>query len=102
MASLKEMKQIKDKVYLLLVNHPHLRDDDKKLCTNIWWNEIPNIETMSAKDILKMYAEGQLTLPASIGRVRQKLQEQHPELCGAVWYARHKEEQNIRTNIHEL
>ena len=102
MASLKEIEQIKDKVHLLLKGYPHLRDSDRQLCTNIWWNEVANIKSMTALEFMKLYSNGTLTSPASIGRSRQKLQEQHPELCGELWYARHKEEQNIRQTIHDL
>jgi hypothetical protein len=100
MSSLKEMKGIKPRVKWLLQNHPHLRDDDNKLIANVWNNEIHREAT--AIELLKWFAEGKLTSPDSITRVRRKLQEQNPNLRGVKYLKRSSLKEEIRQNIHDL
>lgn len=100
MASLKEMTSIKPKVEKLLEEHPHLRDDDNKLISNIWFNEVENIADLSAMKFLKIFAEGNLTSPESIRRMRQKLQEENENYRGENYKARHKEKETVKNNIN--
>jgi len=81
----------KEKVKFWLNKYPHLRDDDNKLCCNIWNEEIKKmiiIENSTYRDFLRLYAEGQLTSAPSIKRVRAKLQEQDPKYRGEKYKAR--------------
>ena len=76
-----------DKVESLLIQHPHLRDDDNKLIATIWkWQiaEVMNLpyNTMKAEELLKMVATHKLASTESIRRSRCKLQELKPALRG--------------------
>jgi len=66
---------------------PQCRDSDRRLIARVWIKTLKtfgvNLDTMSAKDLLKIIA-GESMLPSSesIRRSRQKLQEQHASLRG--------------------
>mgnify|MGYP003641464684 CR=1 FL=1 len=76
----------------LLTENPHLRDDDNKLISNFWHKEVINLDIdlkeESGLKILELFAEGKLTSPESIGRVRRKLQEEFTYLRGNKWEER--------------
>jgi hypothetical protein len=109
-----EMKTIKDKVELLLIEFPHLRSSDKKLIATFYKYQIKElkrsgeiIETiseLSAMDILKMIAEGDLANAVSIVRDRRKIQKENPALRPPVEVeeARNYSDEHIRTHIHDL
>lgn len=99
MASLREIKEVKNKVEYLLKDYPHTRDDDNKLIANIWFNEIKDINNMSAKEFLKQFSEGKFTSTESIGRARRKLQEENISLRGEKYKARMAEEEKIRVAV---
>ena len=77
----------KDKVIYWLDKYPKLRDDDNRLCANIWSEELNNLE-ITAKDFLKLYASNKLTSAPSIKRARAKLQEECPEYRGEKYNLR--------------
>lgn len=85
-------QKLTDKVIDLLTNKPHLRDDDLRLVANIWHSEIPNINSLTAFEFLKHYAEGRLTNSDYITRVRRKVQEENEFLRGELWEERHKKQ----------
>lgn len=97
---LKEMTNIKPKVEALLKEVPDLRDDDNRLVANVWWSEIEDRENKSAKDLLSDFANGKLTSPESITRMRRKLQESNELYRGEKYAERHKEEVVVRHNIN--
>ena len=103
MKLLKEMSLVKDRVKALLVKHPHLRDSDNKLIATIWKLDLILIKhkmlDITAMEFLKLYADNQLTNAESIRRVRQKIQEENPELRGTVNEARQKEGEQVRREI---
>jgi len=76
----------KEKVKNLLINNPKLRDSDSKLISRYWFNELKcmglNAEEVTAYDLLSLFATSNVTSTETIRRVRQKLQEEHPELRG--------------------
>ena len=81
----------KEKVKFWLDKYPHLRDDDNKLCCNIWNQEIKDIiivKNSSYRDFLRLYAAGQLTAATSIRRARAKLQEEFPKVKVRLEYDR--------------
>ena len=81
----------KDKVRYWLLEHDHLRDNDNKLCANIWNEELKRFiifEKSSVRDFLRLYSLGKLTSAPSIKRARAKLQEEEPELRGQKYYMR--------------
>ncbi len=77
----------KDKVIYWLDKYPKLRDDDNRLCANIWSEELNNLE-ITAKDFLKLYASNKLTSAPSIKRARAKLQEECPKYRGEKYNLR--------------
>ena len=83
----------KDKVRYWLTKYEHLRDNDYKLCCNIWNQELKEyiiMDNSTARDFLRIYALGKLTSAPSIKRARAKLQEEDPELRGSKYKLRKK------------
>ena len=103
MKLLPEMAKIKDRVKALLVKHPHLRDSDNKLIATIWKMDLLNhgvdSKETTAYYFLNLYAQQALTNAETIRRVRQKLQEENPELRGTVNEARQEQSEEVRKNI---
>ena len=103
MKLLPEMAKIKDRVKALLMDYPHLRDSDNKLITTIWKHDLlnkgMNPKEVTAYDFLLFYSNDQFTNSETIRRVRQKLQEENPELRGTVNEARQKEGEEVRKQI---
>jgi hypothetical protein len=83
----------------LLTEYPELRDNDRRLCCNVWATTC-DIRNMSAVAFLKLFAAGDLAHPESIRRHRQKLQELHPALRGEKYELRHKKlEPEVRKQV---
>jgi len=82
----------KDKVKYWLAKHPDLKDDDNRLCANIWAEELGNIEGITQEtpivEFLKLYASNKFTSAPSIKRARAKLQEEDPKYRGKKYYLR--------------
>ena len=82
----------KDKVKLFLKMYPSLKDNDNRLCSNIWATEIGEVEGINKEskivDFLIAYAEGKLTSAPSIKRARAKLQEEEPKYRGEKYNLR--------------
>ena len=85
----------KDKVRYWLLKHEHLRDNDNKLCANIWNEELKkyimfkdSFKNSTVKDFLRLYSLGKLTSAPSIKRARAKLQEEEPAYRGEKYYMR--------------
>ena len=82
----------KDKVKYWLDKHPSLRDDDNRLCSNIWSEEVTvlgfgHIEA-PIFEFLRLYSNNKLTSAPSIKRARAKLQEECPEFRGKKYIHR--------------
>ena len=77
----------KDKVKLWLSKHESLKDDDERLCANIWSDEIQQLGWEN-KDFLRMHANNELTSAPSIKRSRAKLQEEEPKYRGEKYNLR--------------
>jgi len=81
----------KEKVKYWLEKYPDLRDDDNRLCSNIWAQEIEKLVFVDQTNItgfLKLYAANKLTSAPSIKRARAKLQEECPEYRGKKYQLR--------------
>lgn len=81
----------KDKVKFWLEKHEYLRDDDNRLCANIWNDEIKeyvDINKAGARTFLRLYSFGKITPAPSIKRARAKLQEEEPKYRGKKYYKR--------------
>lgn len=80
---IEEIKNIKDTVRDLLLKDPHLKDDDYKLISTIWWLQIKeSANNITAMDLLKLHANKKLVCSESIRRCRALLQKQEPLLRG--------------------
>jgi hypothetical protein len=106
MKNVNEIKELTDKVKLLLQAHPHLRDSDKRLVANIWVFDVTSnhgkgIESITSLELLNDLAEGLLTNYDSISRARRKVQELYPELRGTKYGDRKQEEKDTREYINK-
>jgi len=103
MQLIREMSLVKDRVKALLVRHPHLRNSDNKLIATIWQSDLIKMGLVSmditAYEFLKLYSFEELSNAETIRRVRQKIQEENPELRGTVNEARQKEGEAVRKTI---
>lgn len=88
---------IKQTVIDLMTEYPHIMDSDDRLIATIWNRESKGIE--SKYELLKMLADGKLTSPESIRRMRQKIQEENPALRGLTWEKRHKKQKKVKQNL---
>lgn len=98
------MKTIKEKVRALLERFPEVRDSDSHLVATFYYYEIGEtaIKVMTGYDVLKELASGNLTNAESIRRVRQKLQEKHPELRGKSYVRRQEDGEKTKQEIGDL
>ena len=80
----------KEKVKYYLDKYPSLKDDDNRLCSNIWLEELNDLNVMTKDNFifLKLYAENKLTSAPSIKRARAKLQEDEPKYRGEKYNLR--------------
>ena len=103
MRLIRDMSLIKDRVKALLVNHKHLRDSDNKLIATIWKQDLFNLDLNPKFELaftfLALYADGKLTNSETIRRVRQKIQEENPELRGTVDDLRKEQGEEVRKEI---
>lgn len=99
-----QIQNIKDRVKALLIQYPHLRDDDMRLIGIYYYYESGGKEffdTATALTFLRMFSEGKLTHPESIRRVRAKLQEEIPALRGKSYKKRKDEGEDFSRNINK-
>ena len=101
------VKSLQQRVEKLLISYPHLRDSDEKLIANIWAQDVKSkqnstIGSMSAKEVLTLFANKNLTSSETIRRTRQKVQEKNENTRGSAWKMRHKEEVDTRQNINKV
>ena len=82
----------KDTIRKILLEKPHLRDNDNKLIASYWYRELSskNIDAndITALDFLHKYADNELTNAETIRRMRAKLQEDEPSLRGKAYAIR--------------
>jgi hypothetical protein len=100
-----KMYKIKETVKELLTKRPELRDDDNRLIANIYLIEaggVKSLQQMSAQDFLLNFTKGFYSSPESIRRVRQKLQEDFPELRGKKYNERKKTGNDTSNGIKYL
>ena len=94
------LKRIED----LLIEKPTLRDDDKRLCTHIWYRELQekaiNLHSHLSTDFLRLYADGKVTTDATIKRLRARVQDTYPELRGKKYLERiTKQQQKVQRDL---
>mgnify|MGYP003650947488 CR=1 FL=1 len=82
----------KQKVEWWLKFDSTLKDNDHRLCANIWAAEICDVEGIHKEskiyDFLIAYSKNKLTSAPSIKRARAKLQEENPNLRGEKYNMR--------------
>ena len=82
----------KDKVAYWLNKYSSLKDDDNRLCSNIWAEELTLLGfghiNAPIIEFLRLYADNKLTSAPSIKRARAKLQEEFPEYRGKKYNLR--------------
>ena len=93
-----ELLSVKDKVEALVRRHKSLLDDDLKLKSNYWNEQLKELDmgdlrNITAHKFLEMHADGVLSNGDHITRIRRKLQEIYPELQTALWIKRHASSQ---------
>ena len=71
----------KDNVKYWLEKYPSLRDNDNRLCSNIWAVELIE-KGFNVSQFLVVYAASKLTSAPSIKRARAKLQKEEPKYRG--------------------
>ena len=98
----KKIINLADKITKLLTVRPHLRDNDRRLTCNIWWDSVPNPKLLTFEDFTTLYVKGKIPESDSITRCRRKVQEEVEELRGEVWERRHALEEVVREEIKEL
>ena len=89
----------------ILLKYPEYRDNDFKLIATVWLMEMGGKEmaqTLTALDMLETFAKGHLSHSESIRRIRQKIQEQRPDLRGSRWQERQKMKEVARKAVYEL
>jgi len=100
-----QMKSLKDRVTNMLMRFPQYRDDDYKLMAHIWMDEMGGRQECFERctmDFLQTYAHGNLSHSESIRRIRQKIQEQRPDLRGSRWQERESLQQLMQTDVNGL
>jgi len=99
---LKQILKVQEQVKILLQTYPKLRDNDVRLVASYYYNNISNINQISAIDFLQIMVNGNLPSPDTITRARRKIQEKHPELRGVNYVERQKLEKQVRENINKI
>lgn len=103
----KQIVKTKDRVLKMLKEKPEYRDNDEKLVSSFWWQQLKekgfDRDKMSAFDFLKVYAEGTfLTSGDLIVRARCKLEENMPEIRGDSYNKRHGIGKEVSKEIHNI
>lgn len=82
----------KEIIKKILLEKPHLRDNDNRLIAAFWYRELKlqgvDLEGVTALDFLHKYADNKLTNAESIRRMRAKIQEEEPKYRGEKYYVR--------------
>lgn len=99
---LKQILKVQEQVQILLETYPKLRDNDTRLVASYYYNNISNINQMSAINLLEVMVNGNLPSPDTITRARRKIQEKHPELRGVKYAERQKLEKQVRQEINKI
>ena len=99
---LKQLIKVQDSVKFLLEAYPKSRDNDVRLVASYYYNNIANINQMSAIELLEVMVNGNLPSPDTITRARRKIQEKHPHLRGVKYEEKQKFEKQVRENINKV
>ena len=82
---------------------PSLADDELALMWAIWSNQLKqkkiDIATLSARDLMYCWKNKQVSSPFNISRSRRKCQEHYPETRGETYYARRKQQDQVKRDL---
>jgi len=97
----------KELVKALLIKSETSRNSDSVLVANVWNHYIKEIfkidmETFSGTDLLKMMSRDDLPNFESIGRIRRKWQQTHPELRGTNWKDKQEHEDVVISQVRDF
>jgi len=101
---IEEIKNIKELVTEILLANPHLRDNDYKLISTVWFHQLKTeqLDKMSGFDFLKIHSQGKLICSESIRRCRALLQKNNPELRGVNYKKRKDSGENFSKDINKI
>lgn len=99
-----KIKKLQEEVYRLLNQYPSYRDNDIKLISHIWMEQLGGKDKMNAISLLdfcKNWVEdSNISNPESICRARRLVQAEHEDLRGEVYKHRAVESENVRNLIN--
>ena len=97
---MEKISNLTEQVKVILEKDPRTRDDDKLLCSIIWYKSIgTTMKTMSAVDFLKMYVNGDLVNHDTITRARRKVQEENISLRGENYSGRQAHQDDVKADL---
>jgi len=101
---IQKLNSVKDTVYKLLSEDLRTRDSDRLLILRVWATQNPSLRNSdySFQRFALDFKAGEYADTESIRRCRQKIQEQHPELRGAMYKRRKDEEEIMRQEIGKM
>lgn len=87
-----KIKNVKERVKLLIYENEELRDDDNLLIAQVWMRDLGKIGIDSKKitgfQLMQIFVQKQLTNAESIRRARQYLQQKNVHLRGEKYAKR--------------
>ena len=89
-------KKLSNIIINLLKKAPSLRDNDKRLISNVLWMSCP--KNLDKRQIFEWLAS-EAPSTESIRRTRQKLQELMPELRGKMYQARQEKQKEVKREL---
>jgi hypothetical protein len=99
-----KIKKLQEEVYRLLSQYPPYRDNDIKLISHIWMEQLGGKENMSNISLLDFcknwVGNPNISNPDSITRARRLVQAEHKDLRGEVYSHRTVQSENVRTLIN--
>lgn len=96
---MKNLNTIEGKVKAILTRNEKARDDDMTLYACVCRSYLPDVAKLPFETVLLHYRSLGIPNLESVGRIRRKLQAQHPELASSpvVRKRRQAQEQVYRT-----
>ena len=100
----KKITLVSDKVEMLLVKNPSLRDDNPRLVVNIWHQELKDHDININEDVKKVLTliTSNLTSSETITRTSRLLQETNENLRGRNWDKRQAYTKNVKKEIADI
>ena len=94
-----DLTSTKERVRRVLSEFPETRDNDNLLVVHIWNAESNLDRDDKLSKFIDLFVQDKLTKTESVRRVRQKLQELHPELRGKIYKGKQHEAIHVREQL---